>query len=130
MSDIIRIDFSKDCLLGYETPKYSEVVDSLIQAIRANITLPLFSVFQVWEHEYSLCPLTKIEIDWKLYVDGWHHRAIALFHEKWHTDAHIIEQPNIPHHMLQKGYVDIRKIPIVSSAAELRRRKERYWTYF
>ena len=127
--NIIKIDFNKDILLWFENPKSQEVINSLIEAIKADTKLPLFSVFEVEKNIYSLCPQTKIEVNWESFRDGGHHRAIAYYLSKWYVKAKLIPKPGLPVYMLQQWHTDIRKIDIVSNIEEYFKRKKRYWNY-
>ncbi|MDD2871618.1 MAG: hypothetical protein PHS49_06550 [Candidatus Gracilibacteria bacterium] len=129
MSEVVKINFDKDLLYGFERPKSVEVIESLIKSIKMRIELPLFSVYQLGNNMYSLSPDEKIEINGEYFIDGGHHRSIAFLREKRFLYANLVEKPNIPHHMLQLGYLNIKDIPVISMPDEYIKRKNRYGNY-
>ena len=129
MSEIIQLDFSKDILFWYETPKSRQVIDSLKQAIMQNIDLPLFYVFKIWDNSYSLSLNNKIFVNWTEYRDGGHHRAIASYEVSNSVLAILIDKEVHPVYMLQSWYIDITKIPVVDDVWEYLKRKKRYGNY-
>jgi len=128
---IIKIDFSKDVLLWFETPKSKQVIDSLIKAIQVNTSLPLFNVFSINENFYSLCPYTSIEVNWEYVLDWWHHRAIAYYLTKWYVYANLIDKPkpSLSFNRPREWYIDIKTIPIIDNEEQYQKRIKRYKNY-
>ena len=129
MWKIIEFDYNKHELYWYENPKSKEVISSLTEAIKQWIKLPLFEVFEFEPNKFSLNPRKSINIDWKSFVDGWHHRAIAYLRLWKVFPVKLVDIPNIPVHMLQRGYINIKNIKIIEDKKEYIKRKKRYKNY-
>jgi len=129
MWEVIHFDYNKIDLFWFETPKSNEVIDSLIKAIKSWVELPLFHVFEFEEWKFSLSPKEKIIVNWKEFVDWWHHRAIAYLKTNIVFPVIKTDKPLMPVHMLQRWYINIKDIPLVDSYDEYLKRSNRYWNY-